>query len=74
MLLRQPLVTRIVGLLKETDMILTKIVYISQKGEVSWDVPLSKLATVEEHLPIKHHPHYAALQRAVDEGHGIHPM
>ena len=43
-----------------------KIVYVSQKGEVSWDVPLSKLATVEERLPIKHHPHYAALQRAVD--------
>ena len=43
-----------------------KIVYVSQKGEVSWDIPLSKLATVEERLPIKHHPHYAALQRAVD--------
>ena len=43
-----------------------KIVYVSQKGEVSWDIPLSKLATVEERIPIKHHPHYAALQRAVD--------
>ena len=43
-----------------------RIVYVSQKGEVSWDIPLSKLATVEERLPIKHHPHYAALQRAVD--------
>ena len=43
-----------------------KIVYVSQKGEVSWDIPLSKLSTVEERIPIKHHPHYAALQRAVD--------
>ena len=43
-----------------------KIAYVSQKGEVSWDIPLSKLATVEERIPIKHHPHYAALQRAVD--------
>ena len=43
-----------------------KIVYVSQKGEVSWDIPLSKLATVEERIPIKHHPHDAALQRAVD--------
>ena len=40
--------------------------YVSQKGEVSWDIPLSKLSTVEERMPIKHHPHYAALQRAVD--------
>ena len=38
-----------------------KIVYVSQKGEVSWDIPLSKLSTVEERIPIKHHPHYAAL-------------
>ena len=37
-----------------------------RRGEVSWDIPLSKLATVEERIPIKHHPHYAALQRAVD--------
>ena len=43
-----------------------KIVYVSQKGEVSWDMPLSKLSTVEERIPIKHHPHYAAVQRAVD--------
>ena len=43
-----------------------KIVYVSQKGEVSWDIPLSQLSTVEERIPIKHHPHYAALQRAVD--------
>ena len=43
-----------------------KIVYVNQKGEVSWDIPLPKLATVEERIPIKHHPHYAALQRAVD--------
>ena len=37
-----------------------------RKGEVSWDIPLSKLSTVEERIPVKHHPHYAALQRAVD--------
>ena len=43
-----------------------KIVYVNQKGEVSWDIPLSKLATIEERIPIKHHPHYAALQQAVD--------
>ena len=43
-----------------------KIVYVSDKGEVSGDIPLSRLATIEERLPIKHHPHYAALQRAVD--------
>ena len=40
--------------------------YVNDKGEVSWDIPLSKLATIEERIPIKHHPHYAALQRAVD--------
>ena len=43
-----------------------KIVYVSDKGEITWDAPLVHLPTVEQKLPLKYHPHYAALQRAVD--------
>ena len=44
----------------------TKVVYISDQGEISWDTPVSQLATVEEKLPLKYHPYFATLQRAVD--------
>ena len=40
--------------------------YVSDKGEVSWAVPTPKLATIEERVPIKHHPQYAALPSAAD--------
>ena len=43
-----------------------KVVYVSEKREISWDVPLSQLGTVEEKLPTRFHPQYATLQRAVD--------
>ena len=49
-----------------------KIVYVSQKGEVSWDIPLSKLATVEERLPIKHH-HIMLYSGQLVDGLGIRP-
>ena len=43
-----------------------KIVYVNDKGEITWEAPLVHLPTVEQKLPLKYHPHYAALQRAVD--------
>ena len=43
-----------------------KIVYVNDKGEIAWEAPLPHLPTVEQKLPLKYHPHYAALQRAVD--------
>ena len=43
-----------------------KIVYVNDKGEIVWEAPLTHLPTVEQKIPLKHHPHYAALQRAVD--------
>ena len=43
-----------------------KIVYVSDKGETVWEAPLPRLPTVEQKVPLKCHPHYAALQRAVD--------
>ena len=57
MLHQQPSVIRIGGFIKRdrTDP--------NQKKALG---PYLKLATVEERIPIKHHPHYAALQRAVD--------
>ena len=43
-----------------------KIVYVNDKGEIAWEAPKPHLPTVEQKLPLKYHPHYAALQRAVD--------
>ena len=43
-----------------------KIVYVNDKGETAWEAPIPHLPTVEQKLPLKYHPHYAALQRAVD--------
>ena len=43
-----------------------KTVYVNDKGETAWEAPIPHLPTVEQKLPLKHHPHYAALQRAVD--------
>ena len=43
-----------------------KIVYVNDKGEITWEAPLPHLPTVEQKLPLKYHPQYAALQRAVD--------
>ena len=43
-----------------------KIDYVSDKGEVSWEAPLPKLATIEERVPLKYHPQFTALQQAID--------
>ena len=43
-----------------------KIVYVNDKGETAWEAPIPHLPTVEQKLPLKYHPHFAALQRAVD--------
>ena len=43
-----------------------ELIYCIDKVEVSWGVPTPKLATIEERMPIKANPHYAALQRATD--------
>ena len=40
--------------------------YVSTKGEVSWDVPVDKLPTVEEKQHWDRHPKFVSLQRARD--------
>ena len=47
-------------------MILIKLSMLARKGKSLGTYLFQKLSTVEERIPIKHHPHYAALQRAVD--------
>ena len=40
--------------------------YVSTKGEVSWDVPADRLPTVEEKQHWDRHPKFVSLQRARD--------
>ena len=43
-----------------------RLVYVSTKGEVSWDVPVDSLPTVEEKQHWDRHPKFVSLQRARD--------
>ena len=43
-----------------------RLVYASTKGEVSWDVPVDSLPTVEEKQHWDRHPKFVSLQRARD--------
>ena len=43
-----------------------RLVYVSTKGEVSWDVPVDTLPTVEEKRHWDRHPKFVSLQRACD--------
>ena len=43
-----------------------RLVYVSTKGEVSWDVPVDTLPTVEEKQHWDRHPRFVSLQRARD--------
>ena len=43
-----------------------RLVHVSTKGEVSWDVPAEKLPTVEEKQHWDRHPKFVSLQRARD--------
>ena len=52
--------------LKPDDKNPDRLVYVSTKGEVSWDVPVEKLPTVEEKQHWDRHPKFVSLQRARD--------
>ena len=52
--------------LKRDDKNPDRLVYVSTKGEVSWDVPVDKLPTVEEKQHWDRHPKFVSLQRARD--------
>ena len=43
-----------------------RLVYVSTKGEVSWDVPVDSLPTVEEKQHWDRHPKFVSSQRARD--------
>ena len=43
-----------------------RLVYVSTKGEVTWDVPVDSLPTVEEKQHWDRHPKFVSLQRARD--------
>ena len=43
-----------------------RLVYVSTKGEVSWDVPVDTLPTAEEKQHWDRHPKFVSLQRARD--------
>ena len=43
-----------------------KLVYVNSKGDVSWDIPLNGMMTIEETSPLYRHPTFVALQRATD--------
>ena len=43
-----------------------RLVYVSTQGEVSWDVPVDTLPTVEEKQHWDRHPNFVSLQRARD--------
>ena len=43
-----------------------QMVYVSTKGEVTWDVPVDSLPTVEEKQHWDRHPKFVSLQRARD--------
>ena len=44
----------------------TRRVYMSNKGEVTWDIPISSLPTVEEKEVWNRHPTFVSLQRSRD--------
>ena len=52
--------------LKRDDKNPDRLVYVSTKGEVTWDVPVDKLPTVEEKRHWDRHPKFVSLQRARD--------
>ena len=52
--------------LKRDDKNPDRLVYVSTKGEVSWDVPTDRLPTVEEKQHWDRHPKFVSLQRARD--------
>ena len=52
--------------LKRDDKNPERLVYVSTKGEISWDVPVDKLPTVEEKQHWDRHPKFVSLQRARD--------
>ena len=52
--------------LKRDDKNPDRLVYVSTKGEVSWDVPVDKLPTVEEKQHWDRHPKFVSLHRARD--------
>ena len=43
-----------------------KRVYMSNRGDIAWDIPISKLPTVEEREIWDRHPKFVALQRSRD--------
>ena len=43
-----------------------RLVYVSTKGEVTWDIPIDSLPTVEEKQHWDRHPKFVSLQRARD--------
>ena len=43
-----------------------QMVYVSTKGEVTWDIPVDSLPTVEEKQHWDRHPKFVSLQRARD--------
>ena len=44
----------------------TRRIYVSNKGEAVWDIPISSLPTVEEKEVWNRHPTFASLQRSRD--------
>ena len=52
--------------LKRDDKNPDRLVYVSTKGEVTWDVPVDSLPTVEERKHWDRHPKFVSLQRARD--------
>ena len=52
--------------LKRDDKNPDRLVYVSTKGEVTWDVPVDSLPTVEEKQHWDRHPKFVSLQRARD--------
>ena len=44
----------------------TRRIYMSNKGEATWDIPISSLPTVEEKEVWNRHPTFASLQRSRD--------
>ena len=52
--------------LKRDDKNPDRLVYVSTKGEVTWDIPIDSLPTVEEKQHWDRHPKFVSLQRARD--------
>ena len=52
------------GFLKRDDKNPDRLVYVSTKGEVSWDVPVDKLPTVEEKRHWDRHPKFCVVTKS----------